>query len=74
MVYRVRLKKNRNKIPPKGKTAEGFSYSLNQEKYLRVFLEDGEVPMDNNFAEQSIRGFCIGKNYAVSRIMFCSAA
>lgn len=61
MVYRVRLKKNRNKIPPKGKTAEGFSYSLNQEKYLRVFLEDGEVPMDNNFAEQSIRGFCIGK-------------
>lgn len=59
--YFAWLKKNRNKIPPKGKTAEGFSYSLNQEKYLRVFLEDGEVPMDNNFAEQSIRGFCIGK-------------
>ena len=55
------LKENRNKIPAKGKTAEGFRYCLNQEKYLRVFLEDGEVPMDNNFAEQSIRGFCIGK-------------
>ena len=34
---------------------------MNQEKYLKVFLDDGEVPMDNNAAEQSIRGFCIGK-------------
>ena len=45
----------------KSKTWEGFNYSLNQEKYLKVFLDDGEVPMDNNAAEQSIRGFCIGK-------------
>lgn len=43
------------------KTYKGIQYSLNQEKYLKVFLEDGEVPMDNNAAEQSIRGFCIGK-------------
>lgn len=28
---------------------------------MKVFLEDGEVPIDNNAAEQSIRGFCIGK-------------
>ena len=34
---------------------------LNQEKYLRVFLQDGEVPMDNNASERAIRGFCIGK-------------
>lgn len=45
----------------KGKTAEGLNYSINQEKYLKYFLNDGEVPMDNNAAEQSIRGFCIGK-------------
>lgn len=38
-----------------------MTYSLNQEKYLRRFLDDGEVPIDNNAAEQSIRGFCIGK-------------
>lgn len=49
------------KVPPKSKTANGFSYSLNQEKYLRCFLEDGEVPLDNNAAEQTIRPFCIGK-------------
>lgn len=29
--------------------------------YLRVFLEDGEVPIDNNASERAIRGFCIGK-------------
>lgn len=33
---------------PKGKTAEGLNYSVNQEQYLRVFLEDGEVPIDNS--------------------------
>ena len=30
-------------------------------KYLRVFLEDGEVPMDNNASERAIRSFCICK-------------
>lgn len=48
-------------VPEKSKTYNGFSYSINQEEYLRTFLNDGEVPIDNNSAEQSIRGFCIGK-------------
>ena len=48
-------------VTAKGKTHNGFSYSINQEKYLRIFLEDGDVPMDNNAAEQSIRSFCVGK-------------
>ena len=43
------------------KLKEAFIYALNQEKYLRVFLTDGEVPMDNNASERAIRGFCIGK-------------
>lgn len=59
--YFAWVKQNLTKVPGKSKTANGFNYSLNQEKYLRYFLEDGEVPMDNNAAEQSIRGFCIGK-------------
>ena len=46
---------------PKGKTAEGLNYSINQEKQLRVFLEDGEVPIDNSASERSIRTFCVGK-------------
>ena len=59
--YFVWVRENLSKAPQKSKTWEGFSYSLNQEKYLKVFLDDGEVPIDNNAAEQSIRGFCIGK-------------
>lgn len=59
--YFTWVKQNLTKIPAKSKTANGFSYSINQEQYLRTFLEDGEVPMDNNAAEQSIRGFCVGK-------------
>ena len=43
------------------KLRDAFTYILNQEKYLRVFLTDGDVPMDNNASERSIRSFCIGK-------------
>ena len=59
--YFVWVRETLPKVPQKSKTWEGFNYSLNQENYLKVFLDDGEVPMDNNAAEQSIRGFCIGK-------------
>ncbi len=59
--YFVWVRETLPKVPQKSRTWEGFNYSLNQEKYLKVFLDDGEVPMDNNAAEQSIRGFCIGK-------------
>ena len=33
---------------PKGKTAEGMRYSINHEESLRVFLGNGNVPMDNS--------------------------
>ena len=46
---------------PKGKTAEGLHYSINQEEYLRLFLEDGEIPIDNSASERAIRTFCVGK-------------
>lgn len=53
---------------PKGKTAEGIAYCINQEKYLRVFLTDGDVPMDNSASERALRPFCIGrKNW-----LFCN--
>ena len=44
-----------------GKTLDGLNYSLNQEQYLRVFLNDGNVPIDNSATERSIRPFCVGK-------------
>ena len=48
-------------VPASGQLRKAYTYILNQEKYLRVFLEDGEVPIDNNASERAIRGFCIGK-------------
>jgi len=48
-------------VAPKSRTGKAISYCLNQEKYLRVFLTDGYIPMDNNSAERGIRTFCLGK-------------
>lgn len=42
--------------------SRALNYSINQEPYLRVFLDDPEVPMHNNDAEQSIKKFCVGKH------------
>ena len=55
------LKQKDPVVPRSGQLRKAYTYILNQEKYLRVFLEDGDVPMDNNASERAIRGFCIGK-------------
>ena len=55
------VKQNSGRVPKSGKARDAFTYALNQEPYLRVFLENGDVPMDNNASERAIRGFCIGK-------------
>ncbi|MBR9941271.1 IS66 family transposase [Lachnospiraceae bacterium Marseille-Q4251] len=53
-------------VPPKSETGEGLSYSIHQEKYLRTFLEDGNIPIDNSACERAIRPFCVGrKNWNV---------
>ena len=56
----VYLKQHESEVGTE-KLREAFIYVLNQEKYLRVFLTDGDVPMDNNASERAIRGFCVGK-------------
>ena len=42
-------------------TRNGLRYSLNQEKYLKVFLEHGDIPIDNSACERAIRPFCVGR-------------
>ena len=49
------------KVPAGGATAKALNYCLNQESYLRVFLSDPLIPMDNNKAEQAIRPFTLGR-------------
>ena len=60
--YFVWVKKHQSEVLPKSQTGKAFAYSVNQERYLRVFLEDGEVPLDNNATESTLRGFCIGRH------------
>lgn len=58
------LKQNEPLIERKDTLRKAFTYALNQEKYLRVFLSDGGLPIDNNASERAIHGFCIGhKNW-----------
>lgn len=49
------------KVSQKDKFGDAVGYALNQEQYLRVFLSDGDVPIDNNASERTIRDFCIRK-------------
>lgn len=48
-------------VLPKGETAKGLKYSINQEEYLKVFLTDGEVPIDDSASERALRNFTIGR-------------
>ena len=45
---------------------KALAYSINQEEYLRKFLTDERIPMDNNYEEQAIRPFTIArKNFVL---------
>lgn len=46
----------------KGKSLDGINYCINQEEALKVFLDDGEVPLDNNATEGALRSFCLHKH------------
>lgn len=43
------------------KIGDAILYALNQEKYLRRYLEDGHLSIDNNECERSIKNFAVGR-------------
>ena len=47
---------------PKGKILEGIHYCINQEEALKGFLNDGEVPFDNNVTEGALHSFSLHKH------------
>ena len=64
--YFTWIKQKYTQVTPNGSIGKALAYSINQEKYLRVFLTDGNIPMDNNYAEQAIRPFTLGrKNFVL---------
>ena len=64
--YFAWIKEKYTQVTKESTIGKALAYSIHQEKYLRTFLSDGETPMDNNYAEQAIRPFTIGrKNFVL---------
>ena len=59
--FRVLLDENRIGLLPASKIAEAFDYTLNNWHRLLVFLDDGEVEIDNNLIVNSIRPLALGR-------------
>ena len=55
------MRQQRHKIPAGSATAKAIDYSLNRWEALTRFLDDGELPIDNNWAENRIRPIALGR-------------
>jgi transposase len=52
----------RQKVPDGSATAKAIDYSLKRWVALTRFLDDGELPIDNNWVENQIRPIALGRN------------
>lgn len=43
------------------KLTQALSYCQNQRKYLETFLEDGRIPLSNNYCEANIKPFATAR-------------
>ena len=57
----VWLKLERGRVPDGGSIAGAIDYSLNSWPALTRHLEDGAVPIDNNFIERQIKPWAMGR-------------
>ncbi len=55
------IKDTMPKVSAGSNTYKSLQYCFNQEKFLRVFLFNGAVTMNNNLAERAIRPFTLGR-------------
>jgi transposase len=53
---------NQPLVPPKSKIGKAFHYFIEQYDYLKGYLQDGRLEMDNGFTERAIKYFAIGRN------------
>ena len=56
------MRQQRQKIPDGSATAKAIDYSLNRWAALTRFLDDGELPIDNNWVENQIRPIALGRS------------
>ena len=55
------MRQQRLKIPDGSATARAIDYSLNRWAALTRFLDDGQLPVDNNWVENRIRPIAQGR-------------
>ncbi|WP_254790057.1 IS66 family transposase [Variovorax sp. OV329] len=55
------MRQQRQKIPDGSATAKAIDYSLRRWDALTRFLEDGNLPIDNNWVENRIRPIALGR-------------
>jgi hypothetical protein len=56
------LGQQRQKVPDGSATAKGIDYSLSRWAALTRYIDDGELPVDNNWVENQIRPIALGRN------------
>ena len=56
------LTQQRQKVPDGSATAKAIDYSLKRWPALVRFIDDGDLPIDNNWVENQIRPIAIGRN------------
>jgi transposase len=59
---RTWLTAQRQKVPPGSATAKAIDYTLGRWAALTRYIEDGDLPADNNWAENQIRPIAIGRS------------
>ena len=56
------LLKIRDQVLPKSEAGQAVSYALKNWAALTRYLEDGDLSIDNNHTERSLRGIAVGRN------------
>jgi len=56
------LLQQRQRVPDGSATAKAIDYTLKRWRALTRYLEDGELPIDNNWVENQIRPIAIGRS------------
>ena len=58
---RAYLEREQPQVLPKSPEGEAIAYTLSNWKALTRYLEDGDLAIDNNGAERSLRGIAVGR-------------
>jgi hypothetical protein len=58
---RAYLERERPRVLPKSPEGEAVAYTLSNWKALTRYCEDGDLEIDNNGAERSLRGVAVGR-------------